>query len=167
MPLFSSKKTIDTDVLLEQALAAALGPEAPPATVRVLTAVAGLLAAVAYADRTITPAEQAHLRSELSRLHGFSPERIETVAELLSSQALKLSTTYLPRFTRTLREELDPQDRCDVLDALLGMAAADGVISHDEVVNLRNLSTALGLSQTHYNQLQLKYRDKLAGVPKG
>ncbi len=158
MGLFSRAKTIDTDELLRDAIRDALGPEANESSVRLLSAVAGLLGAVAYADRNIVPEEEAHLRAELARLNGFSSRKVDTVAQLLMSHALRLSTTFVPRFTRTLREELDPADRCEVLDALLGMAAADGVITHDEVVNLRNLCTALGLSQSQYNQLQEKHR---------
>lgn len=161
MRIFSKEKPIDSDVLLEQAVGEAL-KGAPRETVRILSAVAGLLGAVAYADRTIAPEEETHLRHELSRLNGFSDTQVDVVADLLTSHALRLSTTFVPRFTRVLREELAPEDRREVLDALIGMAAADGVITHDEVVNLRNLCTALGLSQTHYNELQTKHREKLA-----
>ncbi len=160
MGFFSKAKPIDTDMLLEQAVAEALG-DAPPTTVRILAAVAGLLGAVAYADRVIAPEEEEHLRKELERLNGFSEHQVGTVAELLVSNALRLNTTFVPRFTRTLREELPPEDRCEVLSALLGMAAADGIITHDEVVNLRNLCTALGLSQAQYNELQSHHRHLL------
>lgn len=59
MPIFS-KKEIDSDVLLEKAVSEAL-TDASPTTVRIVAAVAGLLAAVAYADRNITAAEDAHM----------------------------------------------------------------------------------------------------------
>jgi len=74
---------------------------------------------------------------------------------------VRLSTTFVPRFTRTLRETLPEETRTEVLDALLGMAAADGTITFDEVTSLRNITTALALSQTRYNELQSKYRDLL------
>lgn len=160
---FFSKQTIDSDVLLEKAIAEAL-TDASAVTVRVIAAVAGLLAAVAYADRTITERENMHLRTELRRLSGFSPAQVDAVAQLLSTQALRLSTTFVPRFARVLREEVEVEGRIEILDALLGMAAADGVITHDEVTSLRTLSTALGLSQAHYNQLQLKYRGRLESL---
>lgn len=140
---------------------AALG-DADESSVRVVTAVAGLLAAVAYADREISADEAVHLRSELERMHGFPNEHVEAVARVLSEQALRLSTSFVPRFTRVLRDELPEESRWEVLDALLGMAAADGVMTHVEVASLRNMSTALGLSQEHYNTLQEKYRTKLA-----
>lgn len=140
---------------------AALG-DVDETSVRIVTAVAGLLAAVAYADREISADEAIHLRGALERIHGLPREHVEAIARVLSEQALRLSTSFVPRFTRILREELPEESRWEVLDALIGMAAADGVVTHVEVASLRNMSTALGLSQDHYNTLQEKYRNKLA-----
>jgi uncharacterized tellurite resistance protein B-like protein len=154
-------KPVASDELLETEIRTALG-EAEDESVKIVTAVAGLLAVVAYADRKIGEAEAAHLRQELGRLHGFPPTHVESIARVLSEHALHLSATSVPRFTRTLRTALPEESRFEVLDALLGMAAADGSITRDEVVSLRNMSTALGLSQEHYNVLQEKHRNKLS-----
>jgi uncharacterized tellurite resistance protein B-like protein len=150
----------DTGAIIGQAIREAL-PGADRSTVEIVTAVVGLLAAVAYADRTITVEEAQHLEAELARIHGLSADKIKAIAKVLQKHALRLSTAYTPRFTRTLREELPEETRAEVLDALLGMAASDGSITHDEIANLRNITTAMGLSQAHYNQLQQKFRDKL------
>jgi uncharacterized tellurite resistance protein B-like protein len=152
---------LESDEILTAAVREALG-DADETTIQIVTAVAGLLSAVAYADRQISSAEAAHLRAELARIDGFSKAHVDTVANVLGEQARRLSTAFVPRFTRTLREELAEESRFEILDALLGMAAADGSITHDEVASLRNMSTALGLSQAHYNTLQDKYRSKLA-----
>jgi uncharacterized tellurite resistance protein B-like protein len=146
---------------LEAKVRDALG-ETDETAVKVVTAIAGLLAAIAYADRTISLEEKAHLREQLERLHDFPKAHVEAIAEVLGQQALRLSTSFVPRFARVLREELPEEGRWEVLDALIAMAAADGVITHVEVASLRNMSTALGLSQEHYNTLQEKYRTKLA-----
>jgi uncharacterized tellurite resistance protein B-like protein len=152
---------LESDEILREAVQRALG-DVDPTMVRVVTAIAGLLSAVAYADRKISAAEADHLRAELGRIHGFPAEHVEAVVDVLKEQALRLSTSFVPRFTRTLREELPEEGRFEVLDALLGMAAADGAITHAEVASLRNMSTALGLSQEHYNVLQEKHRTKLS-----
>lgn len=154
-------RPLESDEILEAAIRRALG-DADASTVKVVTAVAGLLSAVAYVDRQISGAEALHLRSELERIHGFASEHVDAVANVLGAEARRLSTSFVPRFTRTLREELPEAGRFEVLDALLGMAAADGAISHSEIASLRNMCTALGLSQEHYNMLQAKYREKLA-----
>jgi uncharacterized tellurite resistance protein B-like protein len=156
-----TKPPVESDEILEAKVREALGG-ADETTVKVITAVAGLLSAVAYADREIGSAEAAHLRVELGRIHGFPEAHVEAVAQVLGEHARRLSTAFVPRFARTLRDELPEESRWEILDALLGMAAADGVITHDEVTSLRNMSTALGLSQEHYNSLQEKHRTKLA-----
>lgn len=152
---------LESDEILRQAVERALG-DADPAMVSIVTAIAGLLSAVAYADRKMSAAEADHLRLELGRIHGFPAEHVETVVAVLKEQALRLSTSFVPRFTRTLRAELPEEGRYEVLDALLGMAAADGSITHVEIASLRNMSASLGLSQEHYNVLQEKYRTKLS-----
>jgi hypothetical protein len=47
---------------------------------------------------------------------------------------------------------------------LLDLAAADGTISHDEVVLLRNTTQALGLAQGDYNSLQSRHRGRLSAL---
>ena len=154
---------LDSDEVLEAAVRDALG-SADETTVKIVTAIAGLLSAVAYADRQISREEEAHLRLELGRIHGFPETHVDAVAQVLGREARRLSTSFVPRFARTLRTELPEESRAEVLEALVGMAAADGVITHDEVASLRNISTALGLSQEHYNLLQARHREKLASL---
>lgn len=137
-------------------------PGADKESVAIVAAVTGLLAAVAYADRTITDEESAHLKAALGRIHGLPQSGVEAVAEVLHEHALRLSASFVPRFTRVLREELGEEHRAEVLSALLEMAAADGVISLEETTSLRNIAGSLGLTQAHYNGLQEKYRALLS-----
>jgi uncharacterized tellurite resistance protein B-like protein len=150
----------NAEQMLEAQVQQALG-QVEETQVKVVTAVVGLLAVVAYADRKIGADEATHLREQLGRIHDLSKAHVESIAQLLGDQAMHLSATSVPRFTRILRSELPEESRFEVLDALLHMAAADGAITRDEVVSLRNMSTALGLSQEHYNDLQEKHRAKL------
>nr|MCU0677346.1 TerB family tellurite resistance protein [Myxococcota bacterium] len=60
-----------------------------------------------------------------------------------------------------VRELLDRDGRLEVLDTLLEVAAADGVIATSETNLLRRLATALGLTQADYTALQSRHRDKL------
>jgi uncharacterized tellurite resistance protein B-like protein len=135
--------------------------EADDGTVAIVTAVAGLLATIAYADRDHSEAERREIRAQLGRIDGLGEGASDAVVQVLERHIVSLSTTFVPRFTRVLREQTEPEMRLQVLDVLLSVAAADGTISHEEIVSLRNLTTALGLSQAHYNQLQGKYREYL------
>lgn len=148
------------DERLEAAVRAAL-PGADREHIALVTAVTGLLGAVAHADRNYTSEERAHIQEQLLRIDGVDARAAAAIVAVLEQHLTALSTTFLQRFTRKLRELGSVEMRHEVLDILLGLAAADGKISFEEITTLRNLTNALGLSQHHYNELQTKYRDKL------
>jgi uncharacterized tellurite resistance protein B-like protein len=131
-------------------------------TVRIVAAIAGLLAAVAYADSKVAPEEEQHLREELGRIQGLSRDGVEAICDLLLTHAAQISTVDTSNLTRTLRELADRDLRTEILGLLVRLAAADGTVSLVEVNLLRQLTTALGLSQDDFNQLQALYRDKLS-----
>jgi uncharacterized tellurite resistance protein B-like protein len=134
---------------------------ADPEWIQIVAAVAGLLVTVAYADREHSEPERQETRRQLTRIEGLGPAAVEAVMTLLERHVLPLATLHVQRFTRILREYTSEDARFQLLDVLLAVAAADGVISHDEIVSLRNLTNALGLSQQHYNQLQEQYKAQL------
>lgn len=151
---------VDSQAILRASVAEKM-KGADEASVEIITAVAGLLATIAYADRTITETESAHLKRELARINGLPENGVDAICNVLHTHAVRLSGSFVQRFTRVLREELPEPHRAEILDALLGMAAADGQITLDETKSLRGIASGLGLSQNHYNELQEKYRDKL------
>jgi uncharacterized tellurite resistance protein B-like protein len=136
-------------------------PGADDESVRIVTAIAGLLAGVAYADRALSAAEEGRIRVELGRVHWLDGSGIESICTALREHAVHHATTLGPRYTRELRELADRELRLEVLDLLIDLAAADGRISHDEVNVLRRTAGALGLSQADYNAAQARHRDKL------
>ena len=139
-------------------------PGADDATVSIVTAVAGLLAGVAYADRDFSPAEAEKVQAELGRIQGVSPAGARAVSAALRAHVLELSATQAPRYTRALRELADRELRVEVLRVLVELAAADGAITQDEVNHLRRTTTALGLDQDDYNAVQALFRDKLSSL---
>jgi uncharacterized tellurite resistance protein B-like protein len=137
-------------------------PTADEESVRVVAAIAGLLAAVAYADREYSAAEEQRVREELARVHGMTRDGVDAVADALKEEMLGLTTVELPRSARTMVELADEELRLEVLEVLVDIAAADGRISHAESTLLRQLATSLGLTQDDYNRAQERHRDKLA-----
>ena len=137
-------------------------PEADAETVQVVTAMTGLLGAVAYADRDYSLAEEQRLLAELSRIHGMTGDGARAIAAALRKNVLAVSTIGIPHYCRSLRELGDRELRLEVLEALLGLAAADGVIELAEVNVLRQVTHSLGLSQDDYNEAQARYRKHLA-----
>jgi len=137
-------------------------PEADGESVRVVTAIASLLAAVAYADRDFSPAEERRVRMELARIHGMTAGGVDAILEVLRREIVHLTTVELPRSTRTLLELGDDELRLEVLGVLVEVAAADGEITHSETTLLRQITTSLGLTQDDYNRAQAAHRDKLS-----
>ena len=131
-------------------------------TVQLLTAVTGLIACVAYADRQFTEAEQAHVREDLGRMHGLSPAGVDAICATLRDHVLELGTCNMQTHTRLLRESCELPQRREVLDALVDLAATDGSLSMDETNLLRRVTTALGLSQDDYLAAQSRHRERLS-----
>ena len=131
-------------------------------TVLVVTAIVGLLGAVAYADSDYSIAEQQRVREELSRINGMTPSGVEAVCSALKQHILEIATVQSPRYSRLLRELADLELRVQVLEMLVSLAAADQKITSAETNVMRQITTALGLTQHDYNTAQAKYRDRLA-----
>ena len=136
-------------------------PEADVDTMRVVTAVAGLLACVAYADQVLEPSEEARVRDELTRVHGLSKEGADAIAKILVEEIASITTTGDHRWVRDLRELADRAMRVELLEVLVDLAASDDDLALAEVNYLRRLTTALGLEQSDYDAAQEKHRDKL------
>jgi len=152
---------------LERLVREALGPR-DDESILVVVALAGLLAAVAYADRSYSDAEEAQVRSELARVHGMPKEAVDVVCAALRRHIVHLSTVEAPRHCRVLRELGDRELRVEVLEVLVDLAAVDGVITTAETNLLRQVTTALGLSQHDYNDAQAKHRARLTALkPEG
>ncbi len=130
-------------------------------TVRIVAAISGLLACVAYSDREIHDQERAQLRDVLSRVHQMNAAGAEAICELLERHMTELTVVNPQAYTRTLRELTDREMRLEVLDVLLDLGAADGELSFEETQLLRRFTNALGLEQQDYNAAQARHRDRL------
>ncbi|MBO6940127.1 MAG: TerB family tellurite resistance protein [Deltaproteobacteria bacterium] len=136
-------------------------PDATADTWRLMTAVTGLLACVAYADREFSDTEHEAMRTELARLPGMDAAGAGRVVGVLSGNIRALVANGDHGWVRDVRELTSREQRLEILDVLLDLAAADGVIDHSEVNYLRRLATQLGLEQQEYNAAQARHRDKL------
>ncbi len=137
-------------------------PEADADTVRVVAGMTGLLGAVAYADRDYSEVEERRVRRELARVNGMTDAGIEAICAALRRHIVEVSTVQAPRYCRDILELGDRELRLEVLELLVEVAAADGVISPAETNLLRQTTTALGLTQHDYNALQTRHKQKLS-----
>jgi uncharacterized tellurite resistance protein B-like protein len=137
-------------------------PEVDEDSRLVILAMTGLLGAVAYADRDYTEAEEARVRAELSRVEGMTEAGISAVCHTLRAHIIEVATLETPRYCRLLVELGDRDLRFEVLRLLVEVAAADGEITTTETNLLRQLTSALGLSQDDYIALQAAHRERLS-----
>jgi uncharacterized tellurite resistance protein B-like protein len=137
-------------------------PDADETTAAVVAAIAGLLGAVAYADRSLSAEEDRRIRRELARVHGMTEGGIQVICRVLEEHIIEVSTVQTPRYCRVLLELGDRELRLEVLEVMLEIAAADGIIGNVETNVLRQVTTALGLTQEDYNALQEKHRARLS-----
>lgn len=136
-------------------------PEADAESVLVVTAIAGLLGTAAYADRQYSEVEERRVRQELERVHGMTRAGIDAICAALRAHIIEVSTVQAPRYSRLLVELADRELRVEVLEVMVELAAADGEISVAEVNLLRQVTTALGLTQADYNAAQDRHRHRL------
>ena len=141
-------------------------PGADAESVLVVTAIAGLLGTVAYADRNYSADEEQRVRQELERVHGMTRVGIDAICSALRAHIVEVSTVQAPRYSRLLVELADRELRVEVLGVMVELAAADGEISVAEVNLLRQVTTALGLTQGDYNTAQEKHRERLTVLRK-
>lgn len=137
-------------------------PEADQDTVQIITAVAGLLGCICYADREVTDREGHMVRNLLQTVQGIGPREADAILTALSRNIIAISTTHVTRYARTLKSLADRELRNHVLDMMLDVATVDDHLSSDEVIVLRQVTQALGLEQADYNALQQKHRTILA-----
>ena len=159
----ASAETVSGAGKLRDSIQKELG-DADPETVTVVTCMAGLLGAVAYADRNYSADEEARVREELSRVSGMTASGIDAICKVLRDHIIEISTVQLPRYTRGLVELADIELRQEVLGALIDLAAADASISLVETNLLRHITKSLGLSQQDYMSLQERHRKHLDAI---
>ena len=91
---------------------------------RIVTAVAGLLAKVAYADGHYSELEEATIQKELSRVHGLSQAGVDAICGLLADQISHVALLGDHDWTRDLRELADRELRLEVLEVLIEIGKA-------------------------------------------
>ncbi|MDH3199421.1 MAG: TerB family tellurite resistance protein [Myxococcales bacterium] len=143
--------------IVEQYLA-----DADDATRQIVTAVAGLLAKVAYADGDYSEREEVTIRAELGRVHGLSAAGVDAICGLLADQISHVALIGDHDWTRDLRDLASRELRLEILEVLVEMGVADEVLKQEEQTQLRRIAKALNLTQDDYNAIQSKHRDKLS-----
>lgn len=117
-----------------------------------------VLGRVANADSEITPEEVQSIRSLLEDRGGLSFGQAELVAELALSEARQMGGTQDYLVTRQLQSLASRERRLEMLDCLIAVAAADGVIVPSEEDELKQIARQLGFQTPVFLEALAKYR---------
>jgi uncharacterized tellurite resistance protein B-like protein len=121
----------------------------------------GLMARVAYVDRTVSDAEFEHMIAALQNHLGMDREPAGLVAEIAVSTISKDLDYY--RLTREFFEHTTEDERVHFLDVLFEVAAADGIVSHQEMEEIQTISKVLKLTHKQFIDAKLRIpREKRA-----
>jgi uncharacterized tellurite resistance protein B-like protein len=126
----------------------------PDEVLRKLSLAGGLMARVAYVDREVSEGEFEKMAAAIQNYIDLDHESSGFVAEVAVSTVAKDLDFY--RLSREFFEGTTEDERVRFLDVLFAVAAADGVVSHKEMEEIRTISNILKLTHTQYIDAKLK-----------
>ncbi len=133
----------------------------PPERAEYLAAFAGLLARVAYVDRTIAEAERTALCAALRERVGVPADEAVVVADIVVQQATSIAGIEYSALTRSFNELATEAEKEQLLDCLYAVATADECASLVEEEEIRAVARALMLSHDQFIAIRLRYKEKL------
>jgi uncharacterized tellurite resistance protein B-like protein len=154
----SSQPSVSTDPESVQILLEKLAPLSEDKA-RELACFAYVLGRVASADQEITDSERRSVRGLLQEKGHLPLEQAELVAEVALNEARHKGGTQDYLVTRKLREMLPVARREEILDCLLAVAAADGVIVASEEDELKQIAMQLGFEKPAFFEALGRYRE--------
>lgn len=107
-------------------------------------AVAALLVRLARADDRYGAAEQQRIDQILARRHGLSAA--QAVERRAAAEMIEAEAPDTVRFTRTIKDRIDLDDRHAIIGAMWEVAYADGRRSPDEESLVRLVAGLLGIN---------------------
>jgi uncharacterized tellurite resistance protein B-like protein len=126
----------------------------PENILRKLSLAGGLMARVAFVDREITGGEFENIAAALQTHFGLEREPSGFVAEVSVSTVAKDLDYY--RLSREFFEHTTEDERVHFLDVLFAVAAADGIVSHQEMEEIQSISNVLKLTHKQFIDAKLK-----------
>jgi uncharacterized tellurite resistance protein B-like protein len=117
-------------------------------------ATCALLLEMAYADRSLDPAEEALLRSHLERHFPLQPEALATLIE--NARQARRESADLFQFAREINAACSLDEKLSIMETLWRIVYADGVLDKYEDALARQLATLLRISPRQAIDLKLK-----------
>lgn len=134
---------------LPQKLAAKL-PDLDDQAHAKIAAISGLLACVAQTDFHVSEAEQSEIEKSLLTWCQLTPEQAKTIAQLAIDEVAALASLEVFKYTETLDNILNDEERVGVLEALFQLAAVDESVGNDESEFIRHVAHGLRLDHREF-----------------
>jgi len=127
-------------------------------------AVASLLIEVAKADYEEDPQELAKIKELLTDYFGMTDSEVTHVLE--RAYASVDEAIALHPFTQTLRDELSPEERAQVVEMMWTVAYADGVKDANEEYLIRKVADLIHVSHPRFIQARQRVEAYMKGQEK-
>lgn len=119
-----------------------------PSSTRLLESLAFVLARVAHADCDICDSETLEMEQILMRLAELPPAQAILAVEIAKQRAQLVGCGGTYTVSRSLRQQTEPQQRLELLHALVDVASADGELSGHEAEAIERIATELGFPRS-------------------
>jgi uncharacterized tellurite resistance protein B-like protein len=126
----------------------------PEATLRKLSLAGGLMARVADVDRQVTAEEFESMAAAIQRYLNVDREAAGFVVKVATSEISKDLDHY--RLSREFFQATTEEERVRFLDVLFAVAAADGLVSHEEMEDIHMVANELKLTHQQFIEAKLK-----------
>jgi len=127
-----------------------------PSSARLLESLAFELARVAHADCDICASETSEMEQILMRLAELPPAQAILSVEIAKQRAKLIGCAGTYSVSRSLRRQTDPQQRLDLLHALVDVASADGLVCAHEIEAIECIAAELGFPRSMARELLAK-----------
>jgi uncharacterized tellurite resistance protein B-like protein len=134
----------------------------PPERARYLAAFAFILARVANADLEISDSETRRMEQILQEKGHLSDEQARLAVGLAKAQHQVEGGTESYLVTREFRQIATREQCRELLDCLFAVSAADDSISGVEEVQIRQITSELGLEPGDLAEVRARWADKRA-----
>ena len=159
--LLGTKKPTErtgTDPLAVQAISKKL-ESLPRDEARYLAAFAYVLGRIAYADLEVDPDEVQTMQRLVREHTDLDTDRADLVVDIATTQASALGGTPDFVVTKLLKSLTSPEQRLQILDRLLAVAAADALIVGEEEREMRRVARELGIPDKDFLSALSRYRE--------
>ncbi|MAI79323.1 MAG: hypothetical protein CL917_10305 [Deltaproteobacteria bacterium] len=140
--------------------------ELDPKRARFFAAFAYLLARIAGADLRVREDELSAMTGSLQSLAEISPREAELAIQIARTAMEELGGSHNFLVAREFGKESTPNERMALLRCLYTVAAADGIITGDEALEITNIAEEIGLERADVLALRSEFKDKLAEFQK-